>query len=148
MITKKSQSSSTNNVAAGSSADRRTTKPTAAKAVKNRCGPTQGRSTLTQTYKARMRRLRRPWRSRPETPEIVAQYLARAGLVARLPQELFQADLLDALGHAANEFLDSLSVYQVDNESNHVNTATNLDMGLAIRSRILGSSLRRVFLFA
>lgn len=99
-------------------------------------GPSRPLSPVIRANKTR--EPARRWRSKPGTPKIVAKYLAKAGLVARLPYELYKSDLVERFGHPAEQYLRDTLVVQLDNGESHGLMSANLDMALEIRSQIWG----------
>jgi len=66
----------------------------------------------------------------------VAEYLAKAGLSARLSDNLHDADLVERFGDAARRYLESCHSDYCDTDESHALMSASLDMALAIRSQI------------
>jgi len=64
--------------------------------------------------------------------------LAQAGLTARLPENLSDADLVARFGDAARQYIRSCRLDHCDNVEDHALMSANLDMALTIRSQIWG----------
>jgi hypothetical protein len=93
---------------------------------------------ISPVAKARERILRRPRRSRPGTPKVVSEYLPKAGMTAKVSEELFRADLLARFGDAAERYLESCRVSRRDSVESHAVMSANLDLATAIRSEYWG----------
>ncbi len=97
------------------------------------------RPRLSPVAKARERILRRPWRSQPGTPKAVSEYLPKAGMTAKVSEELFRSDLRARFGDAAERYLESCRVSRYDSVESHALMSPNLDMATAIRSEYWGN---------
>ena len=96
------------------------------------------RPRLSPVAKARERILRRPWRSQPGTPKAVSEYLPKAGMTAKVSEELFRSDLRARFGDAAERYLESCRVSRYDSVESHAVMSANLDLATAIRSEYWG----------
>jgi SAM-dependent methyltransferase len=96
------------------------------------------RPKIFPVVKAREHILRRPWRSRPGTPKVVSEYLPKAGMTAKVSEELFRSDLRARFGDAAERYLESCRVSHYDSVESHAIMSPNLDMATAIRSQYWG----------
>ena len=75
---------------------------------------------------------------------MVADYLAKASLAARLPKEQYEADLVERFGDAATQFFRNCRSDPSDNEESHALMSANLDMVLAIRGDF-GATATKLF---
>ncbi len=91
-----------------------------------------------QAPKPRKPKRRQPWPSKPDVPKSVTRYLAQAGLVARLPADLSEVDLVARFGDLAARYLRSCRSDQCDKVEIHAVMSANLDLATAIRSEYWG----------
>ena len=93
---------------------------------------------VSPVSKARNRTLQRPWRSQPGMPKAVSEYLPKAGMTARVSEELFRSNLRARFGDAAEPYLESCRVSDCASAEAYAAMSPNLDMAMAIRSQIWG----------
>ena len=108
----------------------------------SRNGPTGARNQKHPPARsARTRRQRQPWRPTPGTPKMVAEYLAKAGLVAKLRDDVHEMYLAERFGDAAIEYQRGDGPSRHDCADSHGRMSANLELGLAIRSQIWGDRI-------
>lgn len=69
----------------------------------------------------------------------MSEYLPKAGMTAKVSEELFRSDLRARFGDAAERYLESCRVSRYDSVESHALMSPNLDMATAIRSEYWGN---------